>query len=287
MAGRSQIAASDARRSATVLPIAARRHALVREVDRQLARCGLTFNAESIEPTRLVVAVSGGADSTALLLACVALSRRKRRRSARMSITAAHVHHHLRDAADADARHVAEVCERFGVPLQVKHVQPGELKGNVAANARRLRYQALAEVAGNVGAKHVAVAHHAEDQLETMLMAMCRGAGARGLAAMRPARRINGVTIVRPLLGVLKCDCEDLCRCAAVAWREDASNRDATRRRARLRRDVTPILEQLWPGAARRAAACAKIIAKLADTQESGPRRKGNRSARTLEPDAG
>jgi tRNA(Ile)-lysidine synthase len=161
------------------------------------------------------------------------------------------------------------------------------LKGNVAANARRLRYKALAEVTGELGARHVAVAHHAEDQLETMLMAMCRGAGARGLAAMRSARRMNGVTIVRPLLGVLKRDCEDMCRCAEVAWREDASNRDATRRRARLRRDVTPILEELWPGAARRAAACAKIIAQLADTQESDPQRRRKRSARTLEPDAG
>lgn len=263
----------NASRSANDLPIAARRHALVREVDRQLARCGLTFSAQSAEPTSssapLVVAVSGGPDSTALLLACLALRLRRKRESARMTVIAAHVHHHLRDAADDDARHVTDLCERFGVPLHIKHVQPGELKGNVSANARRLRYQALAEVARSVGAEHIAVAHHAEDQLETMIMAMCRGAGARGLAAMRSARRMGDVTIVRPLLGVLKRDCEEMCRRAGVEWRDDSTNRDVSRRRARLRRDVTPILEELWPGAARRAAKCAMIVAQLADTLPS------------------
>jgi len=218
----------------------------------------------------IVLAVSGGADSVALLLACLALQRRKKRASAPLAIAVAHVHHHLRDSADADAAWVTDLCRRLGVPSVVEHVRPASLKGNLAANARRLRYQALAEVAARVGAKFVAVAHHADDQLETMLMALCRGAGPRGLAGMRSARTFDGITIVRPLLHVRKRDCEDLCRKAGIAWREDPSNRDITRRRARLRRDVVPVLDELWPGAARRAARCAGILhARL--THENQP----------------
>lgn len=255
--------------SKQVLPLAVRRHPLVREVDRQLARCGLTKSPDADRPIPLAIGVSGGPDSVALLLACLALRRRKKRDSAPLEIVVAHVHHHLRESADDDARWVMQLCDRLAVPVHVEHVRLSGLKGNVSANARRLRYQALAEVAKRVSAKHVAVAHHAEDQLETMLMALCRGAGARGLAGMRPTRKIDdGITIVRPFLRVRKRDCEDLCRKAEIAWREDPSNVDVSKRRARLRRDVTPVLEELWPGAARRAAACAKILALASDALE-------------------
>jgi len=251
------------------LPLAVRRHTLVREVDRQLARCGLTkidgasdgVDAVEAAPPRLVIAVSGGPDSVALLLACLALGGRKKRQSRPFEVIVAHVNHHLRDSADADAAWVVDLCRRLKVALHLEDVHPATVKGNVSANARRLRYRALAEVARRVGARWIGAAHHAEDQSETMLMALCRGAGQRGLAGMSMTRRMGEITLARPLLNVRKGDCEDLCRKAGIAWREDPSNADVTKRRARLRRDVMPVLEELWPGAAKRAAAGAEVLA--------------------------
>jgi tRNA(Ile)-lysidine synthase len=118
----------------------------------------------------------------------------------------------------------------------------------------------MASVAAKIGARHVLVAHHADDQLETMLMAMCRGAGPRGMAGMRPSRALGELALIRPLLYVRKSDCLEMCRRAGIQWREDASNTDVSRRRARLRRDVMPVLEELWPGAARRAARNARLL---------------------------
>jgi tRNA(Ile)-lysidine synthase len=245
-------------RAVGILPLAARRHPLVAEVERQLARCGSPFaNGERGAP--LVLGVSGGADSVALLLATVAIRDRKNERA--LIPIVGHVHHHLRKSADDDAAFVGELCTKFGVECHVIHVNPGEMRGNVSANARMLRYEALAQLARQVGAMHVAVAHHGEDQLETMLIALCRGAGLDGMTGMAWTRPLwCGVSLVRPLLGVLKSDCEDLCRAAVVSWREDPTNTDPQRVRARLRRDVLPHLRELWPDAARRSTAAAEVM---------------------------
>ncbi|MDY7110484.1 MAG: tRNA lysidine(34) synthetase TilS, partial [Planctomycetota bacterium] len=164
--------------SAAALPVAARRHRLVAELDRRLRR------GDHPAGGRLVIGVSGGADSVALLLACLALSRRRTAETAFHPI-AAHVHHHLRgESADADAAFVADLCTRFDIPLHVEHVRPGSMPGNIAENARELRYEALKRIAQETGSAAVAVAHHADDQFETMLIALCRGAGVEGLAGM-------------------------------------------------------------------------------------------------------
>ncbi len=184
-----------------------------------------------------------------------------------------HVHHHLRDAADADADWVMLLCGRFGVECHIEHVHPAFERGNTYANARRLRYAAMTKVAGEIGAKHVLVAHHAEDQLETVLMAMCRGAGPRGLTGMRMSRAMGGLTLLRPLLHVRKHDCEEMCRKADIEWREDASNKDVSRRRARLRRDVLPVLEELWPDAAKRASMNGVLLESLLHKQSRFKRR--------------
>ena len=248
------------------LPLAARRHLFVAHLQRGFQRAGLGSKIAS----SLVVGVSGGADSTALLLGCLAISGRTRSGHHPAPI-ACHVHHHLRDSADRDAEFVAEVCERFGIRLHVEDVQPSKLKGNLAANARRLRYEALRRVAMRESAGYVAVAHHAEDQFETVLMALCRGAGPDGLAGMSWCRPLDAsVSLIRPMLAVRKSDCEGFCRAAGIQWREDPSNTDTTKVRARLRREVLPILESLWPDAARRASATADMlqIARSAITRE-------------------
>jgi tRNA(Ile)-lysidine synthase len=206
---------------------------------------------------RLAVGVSGGADSLALLVACAVLAGR----GVIAPPLAVHVHHHLRRSADGDARHVAAVAERLGVELKSVHVFPQRSTGGVAAAARRMRYVALEQTARERGIGHVAVAHHARDQLETMLMALGRGAGLDGLAAMPWSRPLGeGIAVIRPLLDAPKEACESLCRAARLTWREDPTNRDARSVRIRLRRDVIPVLESLWPGAAVRAAGAAEIL---------------------------
>jgi tRNA(Ile)-lysidine synthase len=243
----------------------ARRHWLVRELaQRLIGRCGVPQGA------RLVVAVSGGPDSLALLLAAVGL--RQRRGTGAPPVVdpvAVHVHHHLRASADDDAAFVTRVCGDFGVPLHTRDVHPDQCSGNVAANARRLRYEALAEVAATVGAAYVAVAHHAQDQLETMLMALGRGCGIEGLSGMAWRRPlVDGIYLVRPLLLVSKASCESMCAAAAIQARRDPTNADPATVRGRLRRDVIGVLEELWPSApvgASLAAEDAAVARSLLD----------------------
>lgn len=211
-----------------------------------------------------MVGVSGGPDSTALLLGCFVLSRRKRR-GLSVPPVAVHVHHHLRDSADEDAEFVQELCERFGIAIRIEHVHPAARAGNIAANARELRYEALVRVAREEGAGFIAAAHHADDQFETVLMNLCRGAGLNGLAGMPPSRVIGEgigepIRLVRPLLNVSKADCEAFCRDAGVKWRTDPTNARADLARGRLRAQVIPVLEELWPDAAKRLRASTGAI---------------------------
>ncbi|MHC5023479.1 MAG: tRNA lysidine(34) synthetase TilS [Planctomycetota bacterium] len=242
--------------TAPSLPVAARRHPLVTEMARRLrTHCRVPPGAT------VLIALSGGADSSALLVAAATLRQRGGENEPVLAPVAAHVHHHLRDGADADASWVEAMCARLGITLHVEHVYPQAEPGNLAAAARRLRYDALADVARRAGATHVAVAHHAEDQLETILIALGRGTGLDGLAGMPWTRPLgDGVQLVRPLLGARRGDCEDLCRAAGLDWRIDPSNLDPASARARLRQDVLPVLDALWPDAARRVTATADLV---------------------------
>ena len=263
-----------------MLPLAVRRHKLIFEIEQGLLRCGVPLDDESSPrgPIPLIIGVSGGADSVSLLLGCVAISQRSSHK--RLVPIAVHVHHHLRESADADAEFVAGFCQQLQVRVHVRHVHPSELPGNCSANARRLRYQALCEVAISEGAQFIAVAHHGEDQLETMIASLCRGAGLEGLAGMPWSRTLEeccehaaemkeqllnkhgrGLRLIRPLLALRRADCESLCVAAGVKWQEDPSNLDLTKARARLRSEVLPVLEELWPQAPRRVTATSEILA--------------------------
>ncbi|MCP3905900.1 MAG: tRNA lysidine(34) synthetase TilS [Planctomycetes bacterium] len=242
-----EVASSTARR----VPLPARRHWLTGEVARRLRdSCG-------VDGGGLVVGVSGGADSVALLFACVTAAERDGTSMPR----AVHVNHHLREGADDDAAFVENLCETHRIPFHARDVYPGLRRGNTAEHARTLRYEALADVARSQRAGAVAVAHHGDDQLETMLIALGRGTGADGLAGMPWRRSIaDGVALVRPLLAARATDCAEYCRCAGVTWRDDPGNRDRDRVRARLRQDVIPVLEELWPDAPRRATGAADAV---------------------------
>jgi len=226
-------------------------------------RCGV------ISSERVVVGVSGGADSLALLLGLAVIARRSRRNGPTLRPVVVHVHHHLRGrSADLDARAVEREATALGLPCLRRDVHPARERGSRAAAARRLRYAALLDAAEEVGAPLIAVAHHAEDQLESMLMALSRGAGLDGLSAMawrRPARAIEGrgegpPWLIRPLLGCSKAECEAFCRLAGRSWRSDPGNSSRTSPRGRLRRSVLPVLESLWPGAARHAVAASEML---------------------------
>lgn len=209
---------------------------------------------------RLVVAVSGGADSIALLGALHAIADRP---NGGLELHVAHVHHHLRPEADADADLVAEAAGALDLPFHRRDVtiEPGR---NVEAEARRLRYAALAEVARACRASAVATAHHADDQLETVLMRLIRGASIRGLAGMADRSRVAGVVVVRPMIEVDHAAAVDYCRAMGLRWREDASNADRQRWRARLRAEVLPALKDLRHDAGIKAVEAGRQLRQAA-----------------------
>ena len=202
---------------------------------------------------RVCVAVSGGADSTALLLALVEANAEKQ--GLGVALSAAHVHHGLRGAeADGDEDFVRELCARLAVPLTVFRVdtaarQVAEREGMEEA-ARELRYEALRGLAVDA----VATAHTLDDQAETVVMKLLRGAWTEGLGGISPevqgeGRRDKGqVKLVRPMLGVRRAEVEAFLRERGQAWREDASNQDVSLTRNRVRRELMPLLRGFNPG---------------------------------------
>ncbi len=187
----------------------------------------------------LVLAVSGGADSTAMTLALD--------RVGRWSLTIAHIHHNLHQYADSHANHVANLGARLGLPVVIRHVDvPAQLPpgANVEAFARDLRYRALESVRQELGADLICTAHTANDQAETILMRAERGVGLRGLVGIPPRRE----HIVRPLLTWTRDDTESYCRARGVDVVEDPTNTDLSRTRNRVRHTLLPQLERLVPG---------------------------------------
>lgn len=201
-------------------------------------------------PRRMLAGVSGGADSVALLL--LLLERQAQ-------ITAVHVNHGLRgEASDGDERFVRELCGKLGVPLVTFRLDapadPGE------DWARRERYACFRKAAEQTGIRAIALAHHREDQAETLLMHLLRGAGLTGLGAMARETEQDGLTIIRPLLDVSREELRAYLADVGQDWREDASNGEMRYLRNALRHGVMPQLERLAPGAAKRLAGTAAIL---------------------------
>ena len=200
---------------------------------------------------RVLVAVSGGADSVTLLRLLHGLG---------LDLAVAHIDHGLRGPeSDADAAFVRALAEELGLPVFVERVEVAP--GNVQAAARAARYAAFGRAARAAGASVLATAHHADDLAETVLMQLARGAGPGGLGGVpvsRPLAPDSPVRVVRPLLAVAKADLAACAEAEGWAWREDASNTTGRYRRNRVRHRLLPALEEeCGDGAARRMAAGA------------------------------
>lgn len=191
--------------------------------------------------SRVLVAVSGGPDSVALLHVLQAL-----RRSWRLEVRAAHLDHALRAESADDAAFVRGLGQRWGVPMTI-------IRHDVAARcarqgwsledgARRVRYQVLLELARDQRADRVCLAHTADDQAETVLMRLIRGTGLLGLGAIPIERSGDGVSYVRPLLEVWRADILDYLRRHRLSFREDPSNTDRRFFRNRIRHELLPLL---------------------------------------------
>ncbi len=179
----------------------------------------------------VLVAVSGGADSVALLSILTALAP-----AWRLTLHVLHVDHGLRADSGRDADFVRGLAGRFGVPVDVERVQVGP--GSVEAAARAARYAALEAWADRLGACRIAIGHTVDDQAETVLMRVLGGAGVRGLAAIPPVRG----RIIRPLLEIRRQALRDALVAEGLEWVEDPSNRDTKFLRNRIRHELLPLL---------------------------------------------
>jgi len=193
-----------------------------------------------------VIAVSGGADSMALLHATAAL-----RDTLHVRLSVATFNHGLRGQNGADdAMFVGEMSKRWGVPCVIGHGTLDPAASGVESRARAARYAFLAGVMRDVGADWLATAHHADDQAETVLMHLIRGAGMAGLRGMRPIAPLPfapALTLIRPLLGVRRADLLAYCEAAGVPYRHDQTNDDPTYRRNWVRHVALPTLAHANP----------------------------------------
>jgi tRNA(Ile)-lysidine synthase len=217
---------------------------------------------DALQPWRTAprwhVAFSGGLDSTVLLLLLARLSAREQL----PPISAIHVHHGLQSVADDWPAHCRSVCERLGVELQVVHVQvePGP---SLESAAREARYAAFSERLNP--AEVLLVAQHRDDQAETLLFRLLRGAGVRGLAGIPAVRSLGEGWLVRPLLTTGRDELDAYAREQGLVWIDDPSNQCTDHARNYLRHRVMPVLHQRWP---RASSSMARAAEHLGEAQQ-------------------
>ena len=236
---------------------------------------------------RVIVAVSGGADSLALL-AATTFEAASPRNPARPHVIGVTVDHGLQDESAVIAQRTVAQMAALGVDETATiSVHVDVAAGGMEAGARQARYAALAEFAARVDAPRVLLGHTRDDQAETVLMGLTRGSGGRSIAGMRSSFDDGGVRFIRPLLDVTRAQTEAACRALGLVWWEDPHNRDQRFLRARLRHVVLPLLEaELGPGfadaLARTAPALRIDMDALDDLAEEWSRTHDELDARAL-----
>ncbi len=203
-----------------------------------------------VENSSLVVAISGGADSVALLDACVRLAER---RKLPVKIFAAHLNHQLRgEESDADETFVRQLALNRGIECLTERIAIADFakteKRNLEATARRLRYEFLARAAVRFEAEFVCTAHTTDDQAETILMRLLRGTGAEGLQGLRPILRLSEtIRLIRPLLNVSRAEVLAHCAHYKLEFCQDSSNWSPKLTRNRIRHELIPLLQSFNP----------------------------------------
>lgn len=206
---------------------------------------------------RLLVALSGGADSVALLLLAA---------EADVLGAAAHCNFHLRgEESDRDEQFVRTLCEKLGVKLFVQHfsttTEAERLGESVEMAARRLRYEWFKTLCKEEQLTGVAVAHHRDDNAETLLLNLLRGTGLKGLTGMRRDRTENGLRVVRPLLDVSRTDILGYLEARGQDYVTDSTNADSHYRRNKIRHEVLPLLRTINPRIVQTLHETAQLLA--------------------------
>ena len=231
-----------------------------RSLSAEWRRLGLPAAGEGV-----VVAVSGGADSVALVLALDELARAGR---VKVRLVAAHLDHGLREESAEDARWVEKLACELGVEVEMGRARVRErvalAGGNLEQAARGARYEFLREVAEKRGARVVVTGHTMDDQAETVLLRLLRGSGAEGLGGMEAVRALDvgsEVSLARPLLRwAHREETEEFCRERGVDVRRDAMNEDESFARVRVRRRLLPLMLTFNPRAVEALARAAELL---------------------------
>ena len=236
--------------------------------DQVLGRVAGVLAAQGVRSRRVAVGLSGGVDSVVLLDLLDHL-----RRDFDLTLSAIHVNHGISLHAAEWERFCGSVCAARGIDLRVERVKVSNQGEGLEAAARRLRYQAFA----SVDADFVALAHHMDDQAETLLLQLLRGAGAKGMAAMPELRSpssnfgrpdTQGPAILRPLLEVSRKEIADYAGARGLEWVEDDSNADSDLDRNYLRTQVMPLLAARFPGYRETFSRTARNMADQAQLAE-------------------
>lgn len=228
---------------------------------------------------RTLVACSAGADSIALAFSLAQIPG---------SCVLAHVRHDIRPTSqtDAEAAHVAGLADQWGVPLAVGLAKVRDKPHNLEANARSARYELLAKLAAEHDCPFIATGHHADDQLETLLMSLMRGSGLSGMAGMRPRSPMCGKHLLRPMLDVRREEIEGLLQRAGLTWCEDPTNADTGLTRNRIRHELLPVLRAFQPDIAVRSSSWAQDLQAAHDylnTQVDRVLERGAKQGRGVE----
>ena len=189
--------------------------------------------------SRLLLAVSGGADSMALLGLIQQLPPEWQPQFA-----VVHVHHHLREESDEELRMIQDYCWSQGIAFFAEHwSEENHPKSNLEMAAREFRYAFFADMMEKWPATHLATAHHADDQLETILMRLVRGSTLKGISGIAFSRAFGRGQLVRPLLAFQKDELYRICEMARIPYREDSTNSELTFTRNRYRNSIIPLLK--------------------------------------------
>ena len=203
---------------------------------------------------KYLLGFSGGADSVALLLMLLPGIR-----EGRLSVEAVHVNHGLRGSeADEDEAFCSGICAREGIPLHIRRVNLNGKRDE--ASAREARFEAFRRLYDEGGYDGLMLAHHADDQAETFLMRLLRGAGPEGLECMKEAEDICGMRILRPMLALRREDIRQALRADGTAWREDSTNADHGYLRNRIRLELIPEMEKISGTAVDKIRRAAELI---------------------------